>query len=453
LNPPGRKKAVVIVVDGLTPGLLENALDDPRAPALTLLAEHGRYRRAVSTFPSLTPVCLTSIATGAHGDVHAIPHLVWWKRDEERLVEYGSSFGAMRAAGAWRTLRDAVFNMNEEHLAADAVTLYEALEDAGYVTAAVNITCYRGRTPHLATVPGFFRPAYGPKRFFYFSLFESDRTGAPIAVLNRGAGSVDNYAATVGRWLVTRDGFDCLVLYLPDLDYASHLRGPAGVEEALLRVDAAIATLIAAAGGPDEFLERYAVMLLSDHGQTLVERPARLQTPFADVDAVLVTASNRAGMVYRLPACELSVRDLAEKLDGADGVETAMFLEDGAAVVRREHEELRFSPDGVGWHFEGDTALADYPNAFERIWAALHNRNAGEVLVSPSAGVEFVDLAGGHHTGGGSHGSLAAGDSEVPLLNVGLPGDPGSITEVAHSVLRHFGVEPPPYVRPLARAA
>ena len=30
-----------------------------------LLAEHGRYRRAISTFPSLTPVCLSSLATGA----------------------------------------------------------------------------------------------------------------------------------------------------------------------------------------------------------------------------------------------------------------------------------------------------------------------------------------------------------------------------------------------------
>ena len=36
------------------------------------LAEHGRYGRATSVFPSLTPVCLSSIATGTHGDVHDI---------------------------------------------------------------------------------------------------------------------------------------------------------------------------------------------------------------------------------------------------------------------------------------------------------------------------------------------------------------------------------------------
>ena len=120
----------------------------------SLLAEHGRYGRAMSTFPSLTPVCLSSIATGAHPDVHEIPHLVWYHRGERRLVEYGSSFGAVRAAGTRRSILDTIFNMNASHLGSRAVTVYEALEDAGLTAAAVNITCYRGRTAHRPTVPG-----------------------------------------------------------------------------------------------------------------------------------------------------------------------------------------------------------------------------------------------------------------------------------------------------------
>jgi hypothetical protein len=50
----------------------------------------------------------------------------------------------------------------------------------------------------------------------------------------------------------------------------------------------------------------------------------------------------------------------------------------------------------------------------------LRNPNAGEVLVSAADGWEFADLAGLHHAGGGSHGSLTAGDSEVPILGVGI---------------------------------
>src|SRR5829696_10586493 len=118
--------------------MLEDTLERGAAPSLRLLADHGRYRRAISTFPSLTPVCLSALATGAHPDVHEIPHLVWYHRGEERLVEYGSSFGAIRAAGTTRAIRDVIFNLNEEHLSRNAVTVFEALESAGLVSAAVN---------------------------------------------------------------------------------------------------------------------------------------------------------------------------------------------------------------------------------------------------------------------------------------------------------------------------
>ena len=96
--------------------MLEASLGTASTPTLTALAERAVLGRATSTFPSLTPVCLSSIATGAHPDVHEIPHLIWWHRGERRLVEYGSSFGAVRAAGLGRALRDTLVGMNAEHL-------------------------------------------------------------------------------------------------------------------------------------------------------------------------------------------------------------------------------------------------------------------------------------------------------------------------------------------------
>jgi hypothetical protein len=412
------KPVVLVVIDGLTPSMLEAA----DTPALRFLLDHGTYRRAASTFPSLTPVCLASIATGAHPDVHEIPHLVWWHRGEQRLVEYGSSFAAMRAAGLTQGLRDTIVNLNERHLAKGAETIYEALEGQGLTTAAINITCYRGRHRHLPTLPGV--PAVnGPKRFFFYSLYESDRTGAPIAIRNRALGSIDAYAAAVGRWLVTRDGFDLLVHYLPDYDYASHVLGPDSAHEALARSDAAVAALMDAAGGPDEFLERYAVLVCADHGQSRVERTARLEIPGA-----LVTASNRAAMLYGDDP-----RALAEAVDGEASVGLALFLEDGRVVARAGGDE-------------DDALLDEYPEGRARAEAALRNPNAGEVLISAAPGWEFVDLAGRHHLGGGSHGSIAAPDSEVPMLTVGLGEPPASITGVKAAVLEHFGL-------PVARAA
>jgi predicted AlkP superfamily pyrophosphatase or phosphodiesterase len=446
------KKVVLVVIDGLTAAMFESTAER-KTPALAYLAENGRYSRAVSTFPSLTPVCLSTIATGSGPDIHHIPHLVWWHRGEQRLVEYGSSFAAVRAAGTRRALRDTIYNLNEEHLGPQAVTVYEALEDSGLTAAAVNITCYRGRTRHLPTVPGVTRPAYGPKRFFFYNLFESDVTGAPMAVKGRALGSVDSYAAAVGRWLVTRDGFDFFVCYLPDYDFASHASGPGEAHEALERSDQAIGALMDAAGGADAFLERYAVILCSDHGQTHVTEAARLQERFSAADGVVVTASNRAGMVYRLEDAREDARQLAQRLDGDPGAGIVLFLEEGEAIARREGEELRFSPSGGDWQTSGDLSILDGPDALARSWSALRNPNAGDVIVSAAPGFEFVDLGGRHHVGGGSHGSLDAADSIVPMLTVGLEQQPASIAEIAPAVLTHFGVEPPPYARVLQRAA
>jgi len=441
-----RRKLVLMVVDGMTPAAFERAIEDGRAPALSALVERGEYRLATSVFPSLTPVCLTSIATGAGPDVHHIPSLVWWNREKRRMVEYGSSFSALRAAGLSQGVLDAIFNMNSQHLSREAVTVYEALEDAGLVAAAVNITCYRGRHRHLANLPGV-RAAYGPRRFFFYGLFESDRTGAPFAVRSRRAGSVDAYAGAVGRWLVTRDGFDFLAFYLSGYDFASHAGGPQGEEadRALDQVDAAIGALLDAAGGTDEFLERYAVILLSDHGQTSVAHAARLEGRFEDLGGqVVVTASNRAGQVYLQPRASVDAAELARRLDAEPAVETTLRREGDEAVARREGEEVRFRPgEGAGWETNGDASLLDYPDAFGRAWSALQNPNAGELLVSATEGWELADIGGRHHAGGGSHGSLAAGDSMVPVVTIGVDAEPRRITEVAAAVLDHFGVEAP----------
>src|SRR5262249_38214735 len=157
--------------------------------------------------------------------------------------------------------------------------------------------------------------------------------------------------------------------------------------------------------------------LCSDHGQSRVERSTRLQ-----VEGALTTASNRAAMLYGDDP-----RALAERLDGDPSVDVALFLEDGEVVARR---------DGAD-----DLAILDAdPDGRVRAEAALRNPNAGEVIVSAAPGWEYVDLAGRHHAGGGSHGSLAVADSEVPMLTVGLGPPPSSIVGVKQLVLDHFGI-------------
>ena len=446
---------ILVVIDGLTPSMFEGAVGSGETPTLAALAAHGSYRRATSVFPSLTPVCLSSIATGAHGDIHEIPHLVWYDRGEQRLVEYGSSFGAVRAAGIGQTLRDTLVNMNGQHLGRQAQTLFELLADSGLRTGAVNFTAYRGRTRHRSSLP-FLGDVQGPERFFFYNLFSSDRTGAPLSWRNRPAGSIDAYATAVGRWLVTRDAFDFLVFYLSDYDYASHLRGPDTALAALQQCDTAIGSLADAGGGVDALLEKYAVIVMADHGQTHVREAVSLAESYAGIEGVLPLASNRAGHVYVQPGCRLDLRTIAARLDAVAAVDVTLFREGSKAVARRDGEELVFAPARVGFTQSGDASILDHPDALIRSWAALANPNAGEILVSATEGYEFVDLGGGHHVGGGSHGSLVAGDTEVPLLLIGVDGAAGapptrSIVDVAPTILSHFGVVAPAYA--LDRAA
>jgi len=185
------------------------------------------------------------------------------------------------------------------------------------------------------------------------------------------------------------------------------------------------------------------VILHSDHGQTDVDRAAQLEAPLAaHADSIVVAASNRAGQVYLLPDARVDAGTLARALDVEASVETTLRLEDGDAVARREGEELRFRPQADTWTTSGDETLLDHPDALHRAWSALHNPNAGELLVSAAPGWEFVDIGGRHHAGGGSHGSLVEGDSIVPVLTIGVDAVLDRITDVTPAVLAHFARTP-----------
>src|SRR6202040_3968835 len=122
------KKLVLAVIDGARPAIIEQAAADGHAPSLAALIERGRYiPDAVAAFPSVTPVCAATIATGLGPDRHGIPSMNWYHRAESRYIEYGSSFRAALRFGLGRQLTDLVYNMNGAHLAPDALTLFERL--------------------------------------------------------------------------------------------------------------------------------------------------------------------------------------------------------------------------------------------------------------------------------------------------------------------------------------
>ncbi|MGD0386204.1 MAG: alkaline phosphatase family protein [Solirubrobacteraceae bacterium] len=471
------------MIDGARPAMIEQAVADGRAPCLATLIEHGSYSgEAVATFPSVTPVCAATIATGLGPDRHRIPSMNWYHRAEGRYVEYGSSFRAALRFGLGRQLTDTIYNMNGAHLAPEALTVFERLDDAGLRTAGTTYLIYRGRHLHqpaqdsalarLAALTLVRRPVMGPRELFYADIFSSRDTGCRSTLGMPGVR--DRHAGCVGDYLVRHDLFDFLLLSLPDNDNHSHKLGPDSQVAAIAQADRQLARLFEAAGGADPFLADHAVIVVADHAHTLIERTVSLGAQFGgfdvrrptdmralEPDQIAICPAARAAMIYVFsPSMLARVLARAQRIDG---VEQVIWREGDEAVVARGGAQLRFAPGeevidlrGRRWRFSGATEVLDlrisgevvssveFPDALARVWDATACESAGEVLLTAAAGVEFTDWGGADHVGGGSHGSLSAGDSHAPLICCGLEGEltraQWSIADVAPLITRHFGL-------------
>ncbi|HKE79767.1 MAG TPA: alkaline phosphatase family protein [Solirubrobacteraceae bacterium] len=479
-------KLVLAVVDGLKPAMLERAVATGRAPAIATVMERGTYIDACcASFPSVTPVCAATIATGVGPDTHHIPSMNWYSRDERRYVEYGSSFSAARRFGVVQQLTDTIYNMNAEHLPAEVLTVFESLDDADVRTAGTTYLMYRGRHEHrLSKTTALTRLAstvmrrsvMGPKELFYADLFASRET--PCRSQMGLPGIRDQHAGCVGAYLVEHDLFDFLLLSLPDNDTHSHRYGPHAQVTSIAAADRQLERVFHAGGGADRFLDEHAVVIVADHSHAPVEKAIDLQAAYHDLailapsgarhqDAeVALCPAQRSAMVYVLlrEGRDTLVPRIVETALELEGVDLALWRpapREGA--IAGEAGELRFAPGGDlhderggRWSVDGPLELLDariedgvlrtetYPDALARAWSALSCPTAGDVLLSAAPGYEFADWGGVDHVGGGSHGSLHRVDSLGALAFCGLEarrnGGPWSIADVAPMVRAHFGV-------------
>ena len=149
--------------------------------------------------------------------------MTWYHRGEQRFVEYGSSFSATLAEGTRQMVDDVLVNLNLLHLAPG--------DHAVRVAGGRRIPHRGGQLPRLPRPraapdhPSSGPQAgpqdrvvdaiYGPSRYFFGELFcvRPRRSSAQLRRRRRPA-----QPAQFGRWLVTRDGFDFLFLYLYETD-------------------------------------------------------------------------------------------------------------------------------------------------------------------------------------------------------------------------------------------
>jgi predicted AlkP superfamily pyrophosphatase or phosphodiesterase len=409
-NPP---KLVLCVIDAMAPAMLERAVAEGAAPMLATLIERGRYvNDCVAAFPSVTPVCAASIVTGVAQDEHLIPGMNWFDREENRYVEYGSSFRAAQRFGIARQLTDTVYNMNRAHLSADTLTVFECLDDAEVRTAGTTYLMYRGRhrhepqrdTPLTRFAARLMRhPVMGPRELFYADIFASRDTGCRSGLGMPGVR--DRHSGCVSAYMVERDLFDFLLLSLPDNDWYSHKHGPEGQVHSIAQADLQLARVFNAGGGIDRFLEEHAVIAMADHSQAPVQHTIALQDELAELGVlspkegreggkegaqgagaggaqIAVCPSQRAAMVYALNEAERDAMraSVVTRALAMEGVDLVLWLERDAhnapreaVIASSERGELRFAPRdavadprdavtdprGRSWSVEGELKAID----------------------------------------------------------------------------------------------
>jgi type I phosphodiesterase/nucleotide pyrophosphatase len=488
----------------MAPAMLERAVAEGQAPVLGELMRRGLYvSDCVAAFPSVTPVCAASIVTGTGQDRHRIPAMNWYHREEQRYVEYGSSFRASQRFGIARQLTDTVYNMNRAHLSAQTPTVFEVLDDIQVRTAGTTYLMYRGRHRHepqrdstltrlAATLVR--HPVLGPRELFYADIFSSRPTGCRSGLGMPGVR--DRHSGCVGTYLVEHDLFDFLLLSLPDNDWRSHKDGPEAQVQSLAHADEQLARLVTAGGGLDAFLEEHAMIVMADHSQALIAETIDLHAALDELQIagpgnsrlgsmgaaarrtraeprIALCPTQRAAMVYVLAEQRRSTlrSSIIRRTLQIDGVQLVMWLERDpheapleGVIARPSVGELRFRPGGDvsdargrAWSVQGELAVLEasmrdghmhapsFPDALSRVWSALTCATSGDVLLSAAPGYEFLDWGGQAHIGGGSHGSLHADDSLGALILCGLqPAESPqwAIRDVAPLIARHFGLAP-----------
>ena len=475
--------------------MLQRAVASGRAPALAAVLERGTSTEACASFPSVTPVCAASIATGTRNDRHHIPSMNWFHRAEDRYVEYGSSFSAARRFGVVQQLTDTVFNMNAEHLPADCETVFESLDDVDVRTAGTTYLMYRGRHEHELVARHARSRAWPPRSCAgrsWARASSSTPTSSPAATPAAAASSACRACATSTRAASaptsssTTSSTSCC-FSLPDNDTHSHKRGPhAQVAVDRRRPTASSSACSTPAAARSAFLDEHAVIVMADHSHAAVERGIDLLDAF---DGLARPAAERRparrrrarglpgaargdGLRARAPrrASDAACRGWsprARALEGVDLVDVAptpaaravdrVGARPSCASPRRRRRATRAARR---WIVDGDLgvlgardrataccARRDYPDALARAWAALTCPTSGDVLLSASPGYEFADWGGVDHVGGGSHGSLHRSDSLGALAFCGVGAEPDPATQGGgrsatsrRSSRRHFGL-------------
>ena len=469
------KRVLLLVVDGCTSRLMRPLVDAGTLPTFAALIARGTIRwDCASIFPSITPAATASIVTGRYPREHGIAGMSWWNPETDDVSYFGDDVMTVLKRGAGEFLRSFMHQLNDERLRAP--TLFQTVERQGLKAGCINHLIFRGDVAHEVNMPLLLRlwpsmpsrlTVHGPS-MLALGDFVSDRPGG---ALDADGGMLHRFGMDdrgTAQFLSSLEGPEALpdftVAYFADYDFDAHDSGPDDALETLQTLDAHLARIFEAWGGLDRVLEQTCVMMTADHSHSIVGGDGDAGIPIAaaleqfdladaatgwtDGRDVMVCPNMRAAeILLRRPSEETIARitrvlvddervdQVIWKHDDSDAAEISVATHDRGTLTFRALEDGGGAGDAFGgrWQIRGDLSAVDasiddgvlvyndYPNALERIAAGLEHGRGGRMWATARPGYEFDMTGQGVHHRAGSHGTLHALDSLVPLLVAGAP--------------------------------
>jgi predicted AlkP superfamily pyrophosphatase or phosphodiesterase len=482
------KKVMLLLVDSLMPHILEGCLQQRTTPALQFLVDRGRYwSNCITSFPTMTASVDSSLLTGTYPDVHRVPGLIWYDPEEKEIINYVNGWKCVSKLGLFNCMKNVLYNLNEEHLSKQVLTIFEELAKRGKTSASINAMIHRSVKKHRIQLPflldfitsfRFREEISGPDVMTLGAMVQTDIQNIPkdLQSIKKLYGITDAYAVSATKSLIQfGNAPDFLLVYLPDNDHRIHKKNPDHGEESLIQVDKCIQQILNMFPSWDEALNQFVFIVTSDHGQTrvgkeeefninldvLLEQFQVLQLGENVKDHDLVVCNNeRMAYIYILkPKME---GQILQQLLAETRMDIVATKENGGVRVKEggSRRELYFKPNGQyvdiygsSWEINGEWPVldlrfregivdyGDYPDALSRLYGALYSQEIPMIVVTARPRYEFKSKFYPVHLNGGSHGSLHKYDSTIPLIITGTEhpiNEPPRLIDLKNFVIKLF---------------
>ncbi len=232
-----RKPVILIVIDSLMSEPLQKAIQEGKAPTFSFLINNGQlYPNIVSSYPTMSVTIDSTLLTGTYANSHHVPGLIWFNKDENRIVSYGSGGSEIWHNGIKNVAIDSVVNLNEKHLNKEIQTIYEELDDLNIESASINGLLHRGNNDHHLTVPKALSAIQllpkdieieGPKLLSLGVLSQYSKNNNYHKFVWDRLGVNNTFTVNELKYLIEEDKLPTFTLaYLPDGDATMHKKGP-----------------------------------------------------------------------------------------------------------------------------------------------------------------------------------------------------------------------------------